>query len=74
MHITITQSLALLLLTLALTRSSEAFLNALNWLKQAKSRSLIFHSAYSVCAAIAALPDFICSAKALDFAVMLVKA
>lgn len=74
MNVTLTQSLALLLLGLALARSSQWLLNAMSWLNQAKSRSLIFQTGYAVCAAIAALPDTIFSAKAIEFALMLVKA
>ena len=73
MHITVTQYLAIFVLSLSLARSSKSFLGLVEQLKQASANSVIMRTAYVLCAGIALLPDFFCSAKAIDFVVLLAK-
>lgn len=73
MHLTLAQSLALTLFGLALTRSTTSFSKTLGWLEQAKSKSLLFHAGYVLLALVAALPEFVCSSKAIDLALMVAK-
>lgn len=74
MQITVTQFLALALLSLSLARSSSSFLGLVERLKQASSKSFLRRIAYAVCAIVTALPDFFCSSKAVDFVILLAKA
>lgn len=73
MQITITQFIALVLLSLSLARSSSTFLSLVERLKQASSKSILRRTAYAVCASVTALPDFFCSSKAVDFVILLAK-
>lgn len=73
MQITITQFLALALLSLSLARSSTEFLGLVERLKQASSKSVLRRTAYALCASVTALPDFFCSSKAVDFVILLAK-
>ena len=73
MSVSITQTMALALLGLALVRSSNVFQRAHAWLSQVKGQHCALYPLYVACAAIAALPEFLCSAKIFDFAVLLVK-
>lgn len=69
----ITQAAALGLLTLALTRSSTSFHQTHAWLGQSKGKNPVIYLAYGMTSLIAALPEFLCSAKAYEFAAMLAK-
>jgi len=73
MQISFTQILALALLSLSLARSSTAFLDLIERLKHASGKSFLRRIAYAVCASVTALPDFICSSKAVDFVILLAK-
>jgi len=73
MQITVTQFLALALLSLSLARSSTVFLSLVERLKQASATSFPRRTAYAVCASVTALPDFFCSSKAVDFVILLAK-
>lgn len=73
MQITVTQILALALLSLSLARSSSSFLSLVERLKQSSTTSFPRRIAYAVCASVAALPDFFCSSKAVDFVILLAK-
>ena len=73
MQITITQTLAIFVLSLSLARSSKAFLDLVERLKASSTNSYLLRIAYLLCGGIAVLPDFFCSAKAVDFVVLLAK-
>ncbi len=73
MQITATQILALVVLSLSLARSSKTFHAFVERLKQASTDSIFVRTAYLLCGGIAILPDFFCSAKVVDFVVLLAK-
>jgi len=73
MHITTTQIFALFVLSLSLARSSKSLLALIERLKESGSNSRGSRTAYFMIFWIALLPDFFCSAKAVDFVVLLAK-
>ncbi|MBV5347066.1 hypothetical protein JZU46_02455 [bacterium] len=74
MQITSIQSLAVLVLGLALFRSSKILQTLLQHLHLAKGNSQLHRSAYVLCTAIASLPEFFSSSKAIDLIVAIAKA
>jgi membrane-associated phospholipid phosphatase len=73
MQITVTQFLALALLSLSFARSSPAFLSLVERLKQASATSFPSRIAFGLFASVTALPNFFCSSKVVDFVILLAK-
>jgi hypothetical protein len=74
MQITLLQVLAILVLALALARSSKSLHSLLQRLHQVKNRSCLHRSAIFLCTAIASLPEFFSSSKVIDLIVAIAKA
>lgn len=73
MQITITQALAIFILSTSIARSSPSYLNFVDRLKNTRNNSKFRQGLYVLCSSILALPEFFSTAKIVDFVIVLTK-